>query len=133
MLSYDKKSKKVDTTSEESDTKSSLKESGPENVIRSTTNLPFEFNPTTSPVNRALSATVSEEDDADADAMLAAVLSEDCSVLVSDGEVELTQASDLVSELVATHESFLSAVLGMVQVSQTKRKSSVLDLVEVWI
>lgn len=115
MLSYDKKSKKVDTTSEESDTKSSLKESGPENVIRSTTNLPFEFNPTTSPVNRALSATVSEEDDADADAMLAAVLSEDCSVLVSDGEVELTQASDLVSELVATHESFLSAVLGMVQ------------------
>lgn len=114
MLSSDKRSKRVDTTSEESDTKSSLKESGPENTITSTTNLPFEFNPTTS-VNRTLSATVSEEDDAEADAMLAAVLSEDCSVLASDGEVEPSQMNDLVSELVATHESFLSAVLGMVQ------------------
>ena len=71
-----------------------------------------------------LSSALSEEDDTDA--LLTAVLSEDVlseDVLSEDvsgrfSERENTKANSLADELVETHASFLSAVLGMVQVSQ---------------
>lgn len=97
-----------------SDGKSSFKESGPE-VSRSS-NLGDDRQWSAKADNRtvtsddALNSVVSEDS---TDALLSAVLSEDVSSLVSD---ETSQTNSLVDELVATHESFLSAVLGMVQV-----------------
>ena len=63
-------------------------------------------------LDQAASCTLSEDDETDA--LLDAVLSEDASSLVSDNDV--AQANSLVDELIATHDSFLKAVSGMVQV-----------------
>ena len=104
---HGKKAIKAESFEDESfsDNKSSsLKESGAENGSRTSAFAAREAKHTPT--------------DDDTDALLAAVLSEDASGLVSisDNEVEAKEASSLVDELVATHESFLSAVLGMVQV-----------------
>lgn len=95
---------------------SSVKESGAENTGRRRPFAARETSHATVTSNQTLPTAASEDD---TDALLAAVLSEDVSTLVSksDSEAEVKQANSLVDELVATHESFLSAVLGMVQVS----------------
>lgn len=96
---------------------SSLKESGGENPAETTRAETRSANQFKAPISPTFSRAVSA-DDGDTDALLAAVLSEDASALVSvsDNSAEVKEANSLVEELVATHESFLSAVLGMVQV-----------------
>ena len=114
---YDTSRKKIETTKAQgcdersvdggstSDHGSSNKESGPE-ISRRQGHIDHR------PTFTATYSVVSAPED-DTDALLAAVLSEDVTdCLVSDNEA--SQSNALMDELVETHESFLSGILGMV-------------------
>ena len=72
-------------------------------------------------VEQVIACTVSEDDETDA--LLDAVLSEDASSLATDNDIVQSQSNSLVDELVATHDSFLKAVMGMVQVRRCNSES----------
>ena len=119
---YDKRTRKIGTAtmkpvemdgfSEDSfsDSRSSMKESEPEVVRKSNANRPRPKIAT----HKSHEVTIAHPEEDETDALLDAVLSEDAGSLVSDNEV--AQSNSLVDELIATHDSFLKAVMGMVQV-----------------
>ena len=112
-----------------SGSKSSMKESDAgvvrrSNLSPSRTKTASQKRQLVTKVEQEIAYTVSEDDETDA--LLDAVLSEDASSLVTDNDIVQSQSSSLVDELIATHDSFLKAVMGMVQV---RRSSSGLHLV----
>jgi Kinesin motor domain len=132
--SIPRRSKKVaaSATSNDDSCSDSLKESGVEKRVRIR---PFSANQTAAPTtNKSMPTAGSAGSEDETDALLAAVLSDDASALlsISDSETDVKQANSLLDELVATHESFLSAVLGMVEVSRPSL-SSPRNVVGPWI